>query len=129
MDTYFFDLAGESLEYAAQERNNRMISTWLVLFGLLLLAAPASAQAQFLWAKNADNTLTTTGYTGPPWAVTIPATINGLTVAGIGDDAFFFDSGVTNVTIPDGVTSIGDLAFYDCANLTNSARTPPPAIC
>ena len=46
-------------------------------------------------------------------AVSIP---NGVT--SIGDDAFYNCSGLTEITIPDSVTSIGDYAFYDCTNLT-----------
>ena len=46
-------------------------------------------------------------------AVSIP---NGVT--SIGDDAFYNCSGLTEITIPDNVTSIGDYAFYDCTNLT-----------
>ena len=38
-------------------------------------------------------------------------------VSSIGDDAFY-DSGLTEVTIPGSVTNIGTLAFESCANLT-----------
>ena len=59
------------------------------LLVLLLLAVPAVGQDQFDHTTNADGvTLTITGYTGPPWAVTIPTNINGLTVTSIGEDAF-----------------------------------------
>ena len=37
----------------------------------------------------------------------------------IGDLAFSDCSGLTNVTIPDGVTEIGDEAFRECSRLTN----------
>ena len=37
----------------------------------------------------------------------------------IGDSAFKDCSGVTNITIPDGVTSIGNYAFRNCSGLTS----------
>ena len=55
--------------------------------------------------------------------ITIPATITGgentYTVTSIGDYAFANCSGLTSVTIPDGVTSIGNSAFLECHNLTS----------
>jgi len=86
---------------------------------LLLLGAPAEVQAQFKYSVNSDNTITITGYTGPPWAIAIPTNINGLTVTGIGQYAFDGNASLTSVTIPDGVTSIGNGAFYECASLTS----------
>ncbi len=95
--------------------------TWLVLFGLLLLlASPAEAQAQFTYMTNADGrTLTITGYAGPPWAVVIPANISGMPVISIGTNAFYDDTSLTSVTIPNGVTNISGYAFYGCSSLTN----------
>jgi hypothetical protein len=84
-------------------------------FALLLLALPAVVQAQFLYTTN-NGTITITGYTGPGGAVTIPDTINGLSVTSVGDFAFAYTS-LTNVTIPDSVTSIGGYAFEFCGNL------------
>ncbi len=84
-----------------------------------LLDAPPAAQGQFTYTTNADGiTATITGYTGPPWAVSIPDTISNLSVSSIGDWAFY-STGVINVTIPNTVSNIGAGAFFDCASLTN----------
>ena len=40
-------------------------------------------------------------------------------VTSIGDTAFRGCTGLTSVVIPEGVTSIGDYAFYDCTSLTD----------
>ncbi len=54
--------------------------------------------------------------------VTIPSTVtyNGLTysVTSIGDDAFCYCTGLTEITIPNSVTLIGDFAFNWCTGLT-----------
>ena len=50
-------------------------------------------------------------------------------VTSIGDYAFHSCSGLTSVTIPDGVTSIESYAFYGCSSLTSvyCKPTTPPA--
>ena len=58
-----------------------------------------------------NGTITITGYAGPGGAVSIPDTVNGLPVTSIGDYAFYACRGVTSVTIPSSVTSIGASAF------------------
>ena len=93
-----------------------------LLFLLWVLALPAVAQAQFTYITNADNTLTITGYNGPGGDVTIPISINGLTVTTIGlggYDGVFTGFSVTSVTIGTNVTSIGDGAFEFCTSLTS----------
>ena len=40
-------------------------------------------------------------------------------VTSIGSCAFYYCTGLTNITISDGVTSIGDSAFYYCTGLTS----------
>ena len=52
-------------------------------------------------------------------AITIPSTLGGCPVTSIGEASFRGCSGLTNVTIPDGVTSIGVRAFFDCSGLTS----------
>ena len=47
-------------------------------------------------------------------SVTIPNS-----VTSIGTDAFSYCSGLTSITIPNSVTSIGYRAFYDCSGLTS----------
>jgi len=92
------------------------------------LALGGSAQAQFTWTTNADNTITITSYTGSGGDVTIPTNINGLTVSSIGDSAFGGCTSLTNVTIPNGVTIIGNGAFAYCSSLRRVYFTGnPPA--
>ena len=60
-----------------------------------------------------------TAYTGSAGAVSIPSTINGLPVTGIGEFAFCGCSGLTSLTIPNTVTNIGWQAFENCSSLTS----------
>ncbi len=72
----------------------------------------------YTYITNIDNTITITGCTGAGGEITIPDTINGLTVASIGAGAFQHNSSLTNITIPATIISLGSLAFSDCTNLT-----------
>ena len=51
--------------------------------------------------------------------VVIPDTLGGYAVTEIGDNAFYEHTGITSITIPEGVTSIGDYAFSWCTGLTS----------
>ena len=55
------------------------------------------------------------GYTG---SITIPSSVNyngiNYSVTSIGKDAFGYCSGMTSITIPNSVTSIGNTAFWVC---------------
>jgi hypothetical protein len=88
------------------------------LAGWLLLATPAVVQAQFTVVTN-NGAITITGYDGDGGNVVIPDTISGLPVTDISVGAFYFVSGLTGITIPASVTSIGNQAFEECFNLTS----------
>ena len=66
-----------------------------------------------------DGKATITGYGGSGGDLAIPATLNGMTVTGIGAGAFGDQTTVTSVTIPSSVTGIGDSAFYGCTGLVD----------
>jgi hypothetical protein len=88
---------------------------------LCLLSEQIAARAQFVYSV-ANGAITIAGYSGPGGAVAIPSAVNGLPVTSIGDYAFYFYSAInhdslTNVTIPDSVTNIGDYAFLGCRGL------------
>jgi len=59
-----------------------------------------------------------TGYTGQTAYVNIPATIQGMPVREIGQNAFLRNNIIKEVVIPEGVTTIGDGAFAISRNLT-----------
>ena len=64
-----------------------------------------------------DNAATLVRYFGADSKVDIPAELGGKPVTEIGVGAFGFCSSLTEVTIPKSVTSIGEMAFYDCGAL------------
>ena len=84
---------------------------------LLLLGLPAVVQAQVNYAVSGNTAYVTTS-PNASGDIVISNTYEGYPVTSIGDDALA-GSGLTSVTIPDSVTSIGDYAFYDCISLTS----------
>ena len=57
----------------------------------------------------------TDGFEG---SLSIPSKLGGYPVKRIGADAFSLQTGITSVTIPEGITEIGDYAFSECDGLT-----------
>ena len=58
-----------------------------------------------------------TKYNGTATVVTVPATIDGYTVFGIGESAFKDNTAITAVTVETGVKSVGASAFENCTGL------------
>jgi hypothetical protein len=116
-----------------------LFQIWLL--GVMFLM-PSAVRAQFTFTTN-NNAITITGSTGSglTGALIIPDTLNGYPVTSVGSQAFefdhlltsisfgsnltnignaaFFATGLTNLTIPNSVVSIGQEAFADCTSLTN----------
>jgi uncharacterized repeat protein (TIGR03803 family) len=89
---------------------------------LLVLTLPGAVRAQLTYTTNnstfyympTSTNVTITGYVcigNGGEVVTIPSSINGLPVTGIGDNAFSYCTYLGSVAIPNSVTSIGDRAF------------------
>lgn len=96
-----------------------------LLCALLLLPPFAQAEAPEKFVSGdyscillEDGTAEITEYSGGAKSLTVPAEIDGHSVTGIGDRAFSFCFNMAEVTLPDGVTSIGNYAFYGCGSLT-----------
>lgn len=76
----------------------------------------AQEAADFTWGTS-QNSITITGYQGPGGSVIVPAQINGLPVTEIGTAAFFGNTNLTQITLPDGIRDIENFAFHGCSNL------------
>ena len=89
-------------------------------------AASGTCGNDLTWILDDDGTLTVSG-TGEmsgtyPWldhSSNIASVIIGDGVTSIGDEAFYRCTALTSIVIPDGVTSIGDRAFSGCVSLTS----------
>ena len=92
---------------------------------VLLMAASAETGTDGLQYSYNDEDLTATvsGYTGTATEVVIPAEVthedNTYKVTAIGYIAFWNNSTLTRVTIPEGVKTIGPNAFIGCTSLTS----------
>ena len=102
----------------------------------IIMTTPTTAQAavqgecgeHVTWTLDEEGTLTISGtgdmydYGSAPWKEN-RASINAVViedgVTSIGDRAFYSCESLTSVTIPDSVTAIGDSAFYYCKSLTS----------
>lgn len=64
-----------------------------------------------------DEKIVITGYNGNAAKITVPAEINGVSVAKIADGAFKGNTSLTSVTVSAGVKDIGASAFENCTKL------------
>jgi hypothetical protein len=96
----------------------RLLQFLAALCLLSVIPAKAAQSEDFTYTATATD-VTITGYTGASRVVTIPETINGLSVTSIGQNAFQNKTSLFSVTIPNSVTSIGDFAFFGCSGLTS----------
>lgn len=73
----------------------------------------AGAQTADGWSyeTNSNGTLTITGYSGTETKVTVPATIGGKSVSGIGYGAFLNNRKLEEMTVSEGIQSINGDAF------------------
>ncbi len=93
----------------------------VVMIMLFALTAGAASESELTFYLNSDGE----SYyvyeckASAQGELTIPATFNGKVVTSIGDRAFYNCTGLTSVTIPDSVTSIGVDAFYNTEYYNN----------
>jgi len=71
----------------------------------------------FNYSLDSDNRATITGYNGNVTALSIPDSLDGYTVAGIGASAFKNNKVLRIVVITDSITTIANNAFEGCSNL------------
>ena len=96
----------------------RLILTLVAALALCLLVGAAAAapapESDFVFDPI---TGTITKYTGTSTDVEVPASIGGVTVKAIGDDAFKNNTALEKVSLPSSVASIGVRAFRNCTSL------------
>jgi hypothetical protein len=103
----------------------RTVFLVVALFALMAVGVYAQTEADFEVVKSKDGkSITIDGYKGSATAVNIPAKIQNLPVTVIDENAFVNKKKITSVTIPNGVTSIGQMAFSGCTGLTGALTIP-----
>jgi len=81
------------------------------------LTAGAEKAGDYQISATGVDTATITSYSGRATNLTIPSKLNGMKITQIDLNAFGESKKLTKVTIPDTVTTIGDLAFNNCTSL------------
>ena len=97
----------------------------VVTLALICACHASFADTSGDWTYSVENNQATiTGYTGAGGAVTIPTEVNGIPVVKVGDGRFSLSGNmrnntITSLTIPNSVTSVGDVAFFGCSGLAS----------
>lgn len=109
-DMYFF------MYPLADEQFAQNIRDLAATFHLMEAHTPAICNPDDYTCTADESGVTITGYTGTATRIAIPSEIGGQPVVALGDKAFY-EQGVTWVSIPDSVTSIGRYCFSGCTLL------------
>lgn len=90
----------------------------LSLMSVATVTASAETEGDYEYELiNGGTAVEITKYNGTGGDVTIPATIAGKPVTGIGAEAFWDCTALTDIVIPNSVVSIGSGAFVGCTSL------------
>ncbi len=112
-----------------QRMKQMWVACLVMVIGAMSLTIPSKAatlkEGDYEYEVLEDNTAKITKFTGADTEVTIPSVLGEKKVTVIGDKAFTNCDKITKVTIPDGVTKIGETgdahavggAFYQCSAL------------
>ncbi len=82
-----------------------------------LEAINGSAKPDFEYVSAADGEIRITEYYGEEPELDIPSEVDGLKVTALDAGVFAEHDELLHVTIPNGVTNIGNMAFRNCSNL------------
>jgi uncharacterized repeat protein (TIGR02543 family) len=86
------------------------------LYGMIAVKADTQLDKYSYTVLDNSGNVTITKYTGSGGDIMIPSRIDGHSVIRINGNAFF-GSSITNVTIPDSITTISSSAFCSCPSL------------
>lgn len=95
----------------------KMKKTLSLLLSLITLLSVSVGAGTFTYDVLDDGTVMLTGYTGTASDVTVPATIDGYTVYGLGSGAMENNDAIETVTFESGITYVDYSAFGYCPNL------------
>ena len=113
---------------------NKLLSIFLalsLLFGLCAgMSVAASAEDEFseeyFVQDNGDGTCAIAYYSSDATAITVPNTVDGMTVTALSDDCFINCEQLETVILPDSLCVIGNFAFSGCTKL--KSITLPEAV-
>ena len=95
-----------------------IVAVIALLISMMPAVALAGVDGDYLYFEVGGSTVEIAGYVGAATVITIPDTLNGMQVVGIRSSAFS-GTGLTSVTVPEGVTRISSGAFSSCTKLTS----------
>ncbi|MDE6020114.1 MAG: leucine-rich repeat domain-containing protein [Ruminococcus sp.] len=85
--------------------------------GVVSTVQEYTSNTDYLYVKNEDGTIAISGYSGKDSVLNVPDNIDGQKVTAIDDHAFEANWTIEEITLPDGITYIGEGAFMDCGSL------------
>ena len=102
------------------KRKNLMF-IWMLAVPLVMFAAGVKAEAatsgEWEYEKKDDSSVIVQKYLGSNSEISVPETLDGMTVVGIGDEAFSDQDTLKKINLPDTITEIGWYAFSELDNL------------
>lgn len=100
------------------KKNIKSFISIVLIFAVFVCTIPAFAATSGSFTYEVVNgEAIITAYTGTDAEITVPSTIDGYNVYGIGDSALRDNTSITAVTVETGVRSIGASAFENCTAL------------